>query len=303
MKRKVVLHGPSTLTISLPTEWAKKHRIAKGDEVEVEERMHDLRVSPYREGQAKSISIDVRNLSREMIQSIIAVLHKSGYDEVRIAFEDPQVVTAVQDRIREMLMGYELVAQSATSCTIRTIASDEAQEFGQVFRRTFLVTLDLAHRTIALLEGNSPDAPAELLALEHTNNRLTNFCHRLLNRGAIMVERAHYAYVISWVFESIADVYKRMVHFHLQHPAFSLTAEVAQLARAVNALLAQLYALCFAYHHRGMSDLREQHHALEANLMSALSRTSGEQAIILMHLCMINQYIYDCFGSVAGFRH
>ena len=37
MKRKVVLHGPSTLTISLPYSWIRKFNIKKGQELNVEE--------------------------------------------------------------------------------------------------------------------------------------------------------------------------------------------------------------------------------------------------------------------------
>ena len=33
MKRKTVLHGQSTLTVSLPSEWVKKFNVGKGDEL------------------------------------------------------------------------------------------------------------------------------------------------------------------------------------------------------------------------------------------------------------------------------
>jgi hypothetical protein len=37
IKRKVILHGPSTLTVSLPSKWVKNHNIKKGDELNIEE--------------------------------------------------------------------------------------------------------------------------------------------------------------------------------------------------------------------------------------------------------------------------
>ena len=36
MKRNLVQHGASTLMVSLPAEWAKKHGLRKGDQVEIE---------------------------------------------------------------------------------------------------------------------------------------------------------------------------------------------------------------------------------------------------------------------------
>ncbi len=42
MKRKVSLHGPSTLTVSLPSKWVKKYCIKKGDELDIEEKNSTL---------------------------------------------------------------------------------------------------------------------------------------------------------------------------------------------------------------------------------------------------------------------
>src|SRR3989344_3919364 len=89
IKRKVVLHGPSTLTISLPTKWIKKHGVKKGDELEVEEFDKILKVSTDREySPVRSIKVDLNNLSEDAIKSILAVLHKSGYDEIEVDFKD-----------------------------------------------------------------------------------------------------------------------------------------------------------------------------------------------------------------------
>ncbi|HLC66203.1 MAG TPA: hypothetical protein VJK52_01040, partial [Candidatus Nanoarchaeia archaeon] len=241
-------------------------------------------------------------LSHEMVKSLIAVAHKSGYDEVKLQFDDPRVVQTVQDRIREMLMGYELITHTATSCTIRSIASDEAQEFNQVFRRAFLVTIEMAQRTVALVEGKS-ELRSELLSLEHSNNRLTNFCHRLLNRGVIRIERAHYAYVISWVFESIADVFKRLIFFNEQHPEYQLKGPLSVSAHTAIELLQKLYRLTYEYDHTKMNELRQEHKRAQEQLEQIVLKIGGLDAQIAMHLSIILQYIYDCFGSTEGLRH
>ena len=44
MRRKIVQHGPATLTLSLPSGWAKKWGIKKGSELEVEELGKELRI-------------------------------------------------------------------------------------------------------------------------------------------------------------------------------------------------------------------------------------------------------------------
>jgi len=46
MKRKVTLHGPATLSVSLPLKWARMFNVKKGDELEVVEQKDSLLISP-----------------------------------------------------------------------------------------------------------------------------------------------------------------------------------------------------------------------------------------------------------------
>ena len=92
LRRRVVLHGPSTLTISIPTKWAKKHGIKKGDELEVKELNNALIVGTDREyGPVPRAEVDLTGLSDEAINSILAVVHKLAYEEVSISFNQPRI--------------------------------------------------------------------------------------------------------------------------------------------------------------------------------------------------------------------
>ena len=44
MKRKINLVGQNTLTVSLPTKWAKRYNLKKGDEVEVSEEEKNIQL-------------------------------------------------------------------------------------------------------------------------------------------------------------------------------------------------------------------------------------------------------------------
>ena len=47
MKRKIVKHGPISLTVSLPSKWVKKRNLKAGDEVEVEEHNNGLFIGDF----------------------------------------------------------------------------------------------------------------------------------------------------------------------------------------------------------------------------------------------------------------
>ena len=45
MKRRIIKQGHNTLTITLPSKWAKKFNINPGDEVELIEQGKDLKIA------------------------------------------------------------------------------------------------------------------------------------------------------------------------------------------------------------------------------------------------------------------
>ena len=96
MGRKVILHGPSTLTISIPAKWAKQHGIKKGDDLTVEEEGRFLYVYPGKTSPlVRRTRADFSNLSDAGIRSIMAMLHKSGYDEIEITVSSSAELKAI----------------------------------------------------------------------------------------------------------------------------------------------------------------------------------------------------------------
>ena len=49
MKRKIVKHGNSTLTVSLPSKWAKNNSLKQGDEIDVIENGKELILNSKKE--------------------------------------------------------------------------------------------------------------------------------------------------------------------------------------------------------------------------------------------------------------
>ena len=302
VKRKVVQHGPSTLTISLPTAWVKQHSIQKGDELEVEEHNAVLRVSPDRSSARRVGNIDARHLDAEMVKSLLAVMHKAGYDELNVQYADPALGTVIRDRVRSMLMGFEVVEQDERKCRIKTIAIDENAEFDHALRRCFGAVGEMSQATLEVLRGNVSHIP-EALEMEDTINRLSNFCHRVINRGAVEHAQVNYLYLISWLLESIGDTYKRMLDHVAVHQGMSIPKQIPELCEQANALLDRYRLLFYTYSDADMRTLREQQQRVAIEIQEYLSAENGDVAILTMHLAVLVQYLYDCFGSTTALQH
>jgi len=301
IQRKVVLHGPSTLTISLPTRWAKKHGIKKGDELEVEEFDKILKISTEKEYfPIKTIKADFSNLSEDAVKSILAILHKSGYDELELIFNDSKMLKIIQDRIRSMLIGYEIVEQTNKRCLIKSISTNEPKEFANVLRRTFRVSLSLAKSSLEAIKSGDIDKLNDALALEQTNNRLTNFCHRILNKQVSMNKDTTYHYIILWIMEGICDDYKYIINYVKANKNIKISKELIDLYEGVNNLFEEYYNLFYKYTLENMDKLRGVYKELDKLLINRINSRREKADVLHVYLHDITQKIFDALGSTSG---
>lgn len=301
IQRKVVLHGPSTLTISLPTRWIKKHGIKKGDGLEVEEFDRILKISTEKEYfPIKTIKADFSNLSKDAVKSILAILHKSGYDELELIFNDSKMLKIIQDRIRSMLIGYEIVEQTNKRCLIKSISTNEPKEFANVLRRTFRVSLSLAKSSLEAIKSGDIDKLNDALALEQTNNRLTNFCHRILNKQVSMNKDTTYNYIILWIIECICDDYKYIINYVKANKNIKISKELIELYERVNNLFEEYYNLFYKYTPENMDKLRGTYKELNKLLINRINSRREKTDVLHVYLHGITQKIFDALGSTSG---
>ncbi|MFH1916582.1 MAG: AbrB/MazE/SpoVT family DNA-binding domain-containing protein [Nanoarchaeota archaeon] len=140
MKRRVVMHGPATLTISLPNSWVRRHNVQKGDELQVEEQGNELRIYLEKERRGeKKVTVDFTGLGEYGINMLLPIFHKLGFDEIDITYGSLEELDLIRKRIQSMLIGFEIIEQSESRCGIRCVSDNDFSEFRQFFRRAFLV--------------------------------------------------------------------------------------------------------------------------------------------------------------------
>jgi phosphate uptake regulator len=301
IKRKVILHGPSTLTVSLPSKWVKNHNIIKGDELNIEEAGSILRIYPGEEHLlTKKIKIDFSDKDWGAIHSILAVLHKSGYDEIEIIFNNPETAKIIQERINTMLMGYEIIEQKGSICTVKNVSGDHLSELDALTRRIFLVAISLAKNSLEAIKIGNKDKMREVLVLEQTINKLTNYCQRLLNKKPYKDEKTIYTYLIIWVLESICDDYRDIINLFLEKPR-KITQPVIDVYAEINELLEHYYTFFYRYSDKELISLRDKIKSLKQELLR-IKFKSREEPLRLCLFSILNR-IFDCLGSTVGMHH
>jgi len=302
IKRKVILHGPSTLTVSLPSKWVKNNNIKKGDELNMADEGDVLTVYPGEEHLlTKKTRVDFSDTNWGAIHSIMSMLHKTGYDEIEIIFKNPETVKIVQERINSMLMGYEIIEQKDNICTVKAVSGDHPSELNVLIRRTFLVSLSLAKNSLEEIKKGRKENLKELLILEKTNNKLTNYCQRLLNKKPYKDEKTIYSYLIVWLLESICDDYRDIINIILCPPTYKISPAVQDIYSQINDLFEDYYCFFYNYSDKELLKMRQKIKSLRQKLLET-KFSSGEKPLY-PHLFSIINRIFDCLGSTVGMHH
>ncbi|MBI2145359.1 AbrB/MazE/SpoVT family DNA-binding domain-containing protein [Candidatus Woesearchaeota archaeon] len=249
MKRKVIQIAGSTQLVSLPRQWAKAHNIQRGAEIDVKEDGDTIIVSANGQPQMEFAELDISSLDG-MVGRVIHALYKRGVDELKITFNNPELASTVQQAISKETVGFEILEQSANSCTIRYV-SGGLEEFDSVLRRIFLLLLTMSEQTYEALKTSNYQQLKNVAILEEANNRFTTVCRRHLNKygGGTTYKHIGPLYYIIEELEKLADQYKYICqHFsNIKDKKTKLDDDVLKAFSRANKMLRVFYEAFYKF--------------------------------------------------------
>ncbi|MBI5391453.1 phosphate uptake regulator PhoU [Candidatus Woesearchaeota archaeon] len=204
MKRKVVKHGTTTLSISLPAKWVKTLNIKQGEELDVEERGNNLIIQPYYHKQGKEITITI-NEKENIPARLLQQPYISGYNKIRINYMHREVVTYIQNIINGHFMGFEVVEQGKNYCVIKNVARGIEEEFDVMFNRLTFIAMGMLRDINEYFMKGDASAVSETESAELVANKINLFCRRMLNEIGHKDRRVTSMYATSLFLEAITD--------------------------------------------------------------------------------------------------
>ena len=254
IKRKVVLHGPSTLTISLPASWVRKFDIKKGDELNLEEFGNELRINSEKEFDLEKKQIHVGDLKR-LGRNYITSSYIQGYDEISLSYNNNEYIKTIRDLISKELIGFEIIKQGHNDCLIKNLADQKKDEFDNALRRILLLLLDLSNESLEAIQKNDGDRLKNVGLMDHNINKFSNYCLRLLiKKGHANFRKTAIYYHLIKSLEETADRYKDLCNFYLNKPEKIDTIFIT-IFRNINDLLNEFYELFYKYDEEKIENL------------------------------------------------
>jgi phosphate uptake regulator len=180
MRRKIIPHGPSSMTISLPASWIKQNNLKKGEELDLTEEENNIIIKLVTATLGtKTIEVSFVDLDKNIVEKLILALHKKGYDEIKIQIDRPDQIKEIHAFLNHMQLGFEIIKQESNSITIRNISNPEIEQFDNLFRRVFRITIEYSNK-IEIISKNRDEMTHSCILHEVSVNRISNYCKRII---------------------------------------------------------------------------------------------------------------------------
>ncbi len=222
MEKKLTAQGPKdrkSYTVTLPIEWVKKEGLDRARTVELNVVGNKIIVAPSKEAE-QSISINGDDYADTMIK-VLQGLYRVGVSEIRVSFSNTKLLKDIIDILETKLIGCEIVEQKKDYIIIKDITKESEEDFKVLFRRIFLLILELSESRDNL----------QIHALHKNIKKLINYCQRILmKKGHSEFTKIPMYYSLLEKLEKISDEYEWLLKLLLQQKR-NLPAELDEINR------------------------------------------------------------------------
>jgi phosphate uptake regulator len=247
MKRKVVKHGSATLTVSLPSKWAKKYGIRAGDEIDIKEDMGKLVITTDKGYETiKECNLDL-DLCGPISQSCIGALYKGGADSIRLKFTKQEGMQAIDNSLKDLL-GFEIMQQSNHSCIIKEISTFGQEDLNSMLKRTFLLLISISDDSLDSLKQGNKELLKKIIERDIIVNKFANYCRRIMNKkGILNIKNMPMTYYIVEEVENLGDEYKYLCKYILENNIKIDNREIFKIFESLNQLFSDFFHLYFKF--------------------------------------------------------
>ena len=299
MRRKLVQHGLSSLTLSLPRKWIKNNQLSKGEELEIEESEDKLVICAKRKQRIKKISVDVTDAGL-MIKKIVGATYKAGYDEVNVKFKSFEELEAVQKLIKEQFTGFEIISQTKEMIVIKSISKLEFEEFEESLKRFFTILNQISTEASQAIIKEDYSWLKKITLLKKESDKFADFCRRAILSGfKDEKRRSEPLYVIIEELEKVSDRYRDLCEI-IYEKKLKMSSKIQSLSKEIDEFLGDFYFLFYNFDMDRLIKFGKSKTILQKKIEGLYSSVSKEELKVLVVFDKIVNLIFDLNGPLMA---
>ncbi len=290
MRRKLIQHGASSLTVTIPQQWASKLKLKKGDEVEVSELDERLVISTKPvEREAKKVELTFETID-DWTKRSLEIPYIEGVDEIIITCKQPSLVPKIQEQMNRLL-GYEIINHTGDKIIIKNITTGIDAELDVLARRILRMLVVTIHEAREDIEAGKFEKVQELINIEKISAKLIYFFVRSVNRSGYKNQKKTYAiFAIIWAIEQVFDNYRDLAKYMINNN-IKLSKQDLKILTLVDEYVKQYYQIAYNFDFATFNKFYKSKPEIEEKLLTLLSQRSSDPTVLL-YLYAILEKVY-----------
>lgn len=318
MRRKIIKQGHNTLTITLPSKWARNFNIKAGDEIEINEKDNGLLLTTERRSDSLKTNIDITNLDIPTIWKYFMAVYREGYDELTVKFgsetklENPYKffsnrnldiingresvkktpIEFIQE-ITSRFIGYEIINYDKNSVIIKEMSTPSSKEFDNALRRIFLLLEQMAEEICDTLHKNNIKLLHNVPSIDVNIDKFHDYCIRILNKmGNKDSKETALLFSILYLLELIGDEFKNIARHLIYDFPKENYENLKEITESIKQQLSLFYQVFYKFDTKKiieMSELDKERFFGVNELQKKLKK--DEEREIWHHLRIITRYL------------
>ncbi len=290
MRRKVILLAGKTFVISIPSKWARKNNIKKGEELDIIESDSRLEIALLQRNVQTSVCIDVSDLNSSLLWHYLVSAYVKGIEEIELKFSDKEIfnprtqlkVSTIKfiANVVSSLIGMELVRHGNSFCIIKEVSSIKPDEFNSVLKRLFFNICTISSDCLEAIKSKDNFILENCKYIEENINRLSAFCLRAINKGICTKNTQVSTYTsLIVLLEEIGDCYFAITNMLLKNS--QLAKNQIEFFESTDFLLHNLFKLFYDFDKSKCISFYQDCKNLKSKLESA---TINSKNSVLIHI-------------------
>jgi phosphate uptake regulator len=312
-QRKLIQHGISSLTVSLPIKWLKERGLKKGDSLYVNIEGNKLVLSTAKSLKIEKISVDVTKLDRTSILLYIQSLYRFGYNEIEVKFSKPTTIhyrknervsiSSIVHLIVNRLIGIEIVEQTSNRILIKYITKEAEEDFKVILRRAFLLLKETANNLLEGIRNNDMDLVRTIEEYHDNITKFISYCLRLLNKyGYPDVKKTSFFYHIIATIDKIVDILKYNARDILKYKG-KFNKDTIIIWEHINNSIIKYYQLFYNFDFSFVDELSKNRDFVKNLIREKMKKIPQEELMYLTNMKQILEIILDLTEFRMGLEY
>ena len=318
MKRKVIKQGHNTLTITIPSKWAKRFNLSAGDEIDLTERENGLFISTERRYDLLKTELNITNLDIPTVWKYFMAIYREGYDEITTKFDpnsrwDSPYKYFIQHKLDQKygkeatkktsieflqelvnrFIGYEIINYGKDFVIIKEMSESTSREFDNALRRVFLLLQQMAEVICESLINNNIKTLNHIHDIDTNLDKFHDYCIRILNKiGNKDSKKTSLLFSTIYFLELIGDEFKSISHHLIYDFPKESYKNIRDVTESIKEQFDLFYEIFYKFDKNKIIKMSELDKGRYFNVDDVYKKVKkDEEKEIFHHLRIITRYI------------